>query len=95
MSNFFEVYFNGILENIESRAFAREWENLLSKLKFKLIKFFAMRQNINKIEKSVRGNLALVERDFFEEKPPTDEEFKALSAIKEKLDSFEDAFGKF
>ncbi len=84
-----------ILGHIEDGGFAREWEQPISRLKFKLIKFFAMRQKINKLEQDVKRRLGIVEKDIFEAEPPTDEELRALNEIKGELKAYEDSFGEF
>ncbi|MCP4762420.1 MAG: hypothetical protein GY870_11615, partial [archaeon] len=47
--------------NIESGDFAKEWSKNRSKAKFKVIKAFATRQKISKIEQQVRKNLRMKE----------------------------------
>ncbi|MBN2153860.1 MAG: NAD(P)-binding domain-containing protein [Candidatus Lokiarchaeota archaeon] len=84
-----------ILEHIENGGFAREWEQPISRLKFKLIKFFAMRQKINKLERDVRRRLGVIEKDILEAEPPTDEEMQALNEIKKELRAFENSFSEF
>ncbi|MEJ2252109.1 MAG: hypothetical protein P8Y70_05470 [Candidatus Lokiarchaeota archaeon] len=43
-----------VIEHIENGGFAEEWEKRVSKIKFKLIKFFAPRIGFGKIERKVR-----------------------------------------
>lgn len=62
-----EQKFEKTYEEIESGKFAKEWQRKISKIKFKLIKFFAMKQKINNIEKKVRKNLRLKEFDVYSE----------------------------
>ena len=62
-----EQKFEKSYEEIESGKFAKEWQRKISKIKFKLIKFFAMKQKINHIEKKVRKNLRLKEFDVYSE----------------------------
>jgi ketol-acid reductoisomerase len=50
-----------IFHEIESGSFAKEWQNPLNRLKFKAIRFFTMRQFINKLETRVRKSLSLQE----------------------------------
>ncbi|MBD3195823.1 MAG: ketol-acid reductoisomerase [Candidatus Lokiarchaeota archaeon] len=78
-----------ILEEIQSGEFTKEWEKSLTKLKFKLIKFFATKQKINRIENEVRESLGLKEYDVYEGEPPTEEEMKELKEISEELKVFE------
>jgi ketol-acid reductoisomerase len=79
------------LEEIESGAFTKEWEQKISKLKYKFIKYFATRQKINKIEKQVRKNLNM---NIFEvdENPPTVEEIEKIAEISNELKLFEDYY---
>jgi ketol-acid reductoisomerase len=77
------------LKEIESGEFAKEWEKKISKLKFKIIKFFATRQKINKLEKKARENLKMKIYNIYEEKPPTEEEMKELQKISDELKLFE------
>jgi ketol-acid reductoisomerase len=55
--------FQQTFDEISSGAFAKEWDSQLAKLKFKVIKYFALRQRINRIEKQVRRNLHLKDLD--------------------------------
>lgn len=78
-----------ILNEIQNGEFAEEWEKKITKLKFKIIKFFATNQKINKLEKQVRNNLNLKIYDIYEENPPTREEMEKLKNITEELKLFE------
>lgn len=49
------------VDEIVSGSFAREWSKPLSRLKFRIIRFFAFRQKINKLEQKVRRRLRLPE----------------------------------
>lgn len=62
-----EHEFEKTYEEIESGKFAKEWQKKISKIKFRIIKFFAMKQNINQIEKKVRKNLRIKEYDVYSE----------------------------
>ena len=76
-----------IFSEIESGAFAREWGNPLSRLKFKVIRHFAMRQSIRKLEKMVRKKFALEDQEIYDE--PTDlAKIMDDSAIADELDAF-------
>jgi len=77
------------LKEIESGEFTKEWEKKISKLKFKLIRFFATKQKINKLEKRVRKSLKLKSYDIYEEEPPTEEEMKQLEKIDDEIKQFE------
>lgn len=82
---------NRIYTEIESGAFAREWQRPQSRLKFKAIRFFAMRQKINRLERRVRRALGL--KDQPEYIPPAElEEMLSDPALMAELESFEDAF---
>ena len=78
-----------VLKNIQDGSFAKEWENPLTKLKFKVIKFFATKQKINKLEQKVRKSLGLKIFNIYDEEPPTEEEMKKLKHISEELEQFE------
>ncbi|NHJ21140.1 MAG: ketol-acid reductoisomerase [Candidatus Lokiarchaeota archaeon] len=77
-----------ILKEIQDGDFTKEWENKITKLKFKLIKYFATKQKINSIEREVRKNLQLKLYDIYEEEPPTKEEMVKLQSISEELNLF-------
>ncbi len=80
------------LQEIESGEFTEEWEKRISKSKFKLIRFFATKQKINKLEKQVRKNLKMKSYDIFEEEPPTEEEIKVLEKISDEIKQFEELY---
>ncbi len=77
-----------ILKNIQDGSFTEEWEKKLTKLKFKVIKFFATKQRINKLEHEVRKNLGLKIFNIYDEEPPTEEEMKKLKNVSEELEQF-------
>ena len=52
-----------IYNEIDNGDFAREWQSPFARLKFKVIKYFAMRQSSNKIEAQVRKSVQLNEFD--------------------------------
>jgi ketol-acid reductoisomerase len=79
---------NKILNEIQSGEFTKEWNKRISKLKFRMIKYFATKQKINKIERQVRKNLKLKLYDLYEEIPPTKEELSELNKISAELDQF-------
>ncbi len=81
-----------ILREIQDGDFTKEWEKGVTKLKFKLIKYFATKQKINKLEKQVRKNLKLKIYDIYEENPPTKEEMEKLTEITNELKLFEQYF---
>jgi ketol-acid reductoisomerase len=80
-----------VLEHIASGGFAKEWEKWFSKVKFKIIKFFAPRVGFGPKEKKVRKKLDLPEVDLFAEVAyPTEEEIQNAEKIQEELKDFED-----
>jgi len=78
-----------ILKEIQDGEFTKEWEKSITKLKFKMIKYFATKTKINKLEKQVRKSLKLKEYDIYEEEAPTKEEFAKLKRISDELQLFE------
>jgi ketol-acid reductoisomerase len=78
-----------ILKEIQEGDFTKEWEKKITKLKFKLIKYFATKQKINTLEKKVRKNLHLKLYDLYEEEPLSKEEMAELQSISEELKLFE------
>jgi len=83
-----------ILKEIQDGDFTKEWEKRITKLKFKLIKFFATKQKINKLEKQVRKNLKLKLYDIYEEEPPSEEEIAKLKSISDEIKLFEQYYGQ-
>ncbi|TFF92421.1 MAG: ketol-acid reductoisomerase [Promethearchaeota archaeon] len=81
-----------ILKEIQSGDFTKEWEKALSKLKFKIIKFFSTKQKINRVENQVRQNLGLKIYDIYDEEPPNKEEINKLKKIDEELKKFEEYY---
>jgi ketol-acid reductoisomerase len=80
-----------IYHDIETGAFAREWNNPISRLKFKAIRFLALRQSINTLEQQVRESLQLRDQPHFEQSPELDQILEDPT-LKTALDEFEDAF---
>ncbi len=78
-----------ILKEIQNGEFTKEWEKKITKLKFKMIKYFATKQKINKLEKQVRRSLKLKLYDIYEEESPTEAELVELKNISEELKLFE------
>jgi len=78
-----------ILKEIQNGEFSREWGKKITKLKFKMIKYIATKQKINRIEKQVRKNLKLKIYDTYEEKPPSEDEISQLKKISDELKLFE------
>jgi ketol-acid reductoisomerase len=80
-----------VYDEIESGEFAREWSSPLAKLKFKVIRFFAMRQKINAVETSVRARLGMPAVD--DPSGPRDvAEILSDPRIREELEGFEKTF---
>jgi len=81
-----------IYGEIHSGDFARELQNPLSKPKLKVLKFFARRQKVNRIEQRVRKHLGLSYRDVPEPREISSEIRKILQnrEIRKQLQSFED-----
>ncbi|MHA1112456.1 MAG: hypothetical protein ACTSRE_15275, partial [Promethearchaeota archaeon] len=78
-------------EEIDSGSFAKEWKKPFSKLKFKIIKFFATRQKINKWEKQVRKALNLIDYQTYQ--PPSNiEELLKKPEVKNELDILDQTF---
>ncbi len=80
-----------IYREIASGDFAREWNNPLSRLKFKAIRYLAMRQSINKLERQVRESLHLKEFPLFEQFPEI-AQILADPSLQANLEKFEEAF---
>jgi len=78
-----------VLKEIQEGEFTKEWEKSITKLKFKMIKYFATKQKINKLENQVRKNLNIKIYDIYEEKPPTKEEMEKLAEIADELKLFQ------
>lgn len=80
-----------VLTHIESGGFADEWEKWISKIKFKIIKFFAPRVGFGPKEKKTRKKLGLPDVDLFAEVAyPTEEDIKNRERAQEELKDFED-----
>ena len=77
-----------ILMEIQNGSFAKEWERDITKIKFKIIKFFAKRRKINRIEKKVRKNLGMKIYGQFDEEPFTREDMEKLKEIRDELKEF-------
>jgi ketol-acid reductoisomerase len=77
-----------ILKEIQEGVFTKEWEKKNTKLKFKLIKYFATKQKINRIEKKVREKLQLKIHDIYEEEPLTLKEMTELKEASEEIELF-------
>ncbi len=84
----------GILENIESGDFAKEWEKKSSRTIFKFLKFFATKTRINRLEQKARKNLGLKTLDFHDViEPKFDQEI--TEEMRKELVKFEEYFQEF
>lgn len=80
-----------IFRELEEGSFAREWASPLSRLKFRAIRFLAMRQSINRVETAVRRRLGLPEAPPLE----LEQEGEGLledPRLQEELEPFYQAF---
>jgi ketol-acid reductoisomerase len=78
-------------DEINSGSFAKEWKKPFSKLKFKVIKFFATRQKINILEKHVRKSLNLIDYQTYQ--PPSNiEELLKKPKVKNELEILDQTF---
>jgi ketol-acid reductoisomerase len=82
---------NRIYHEIDNGDFAREWSSPIAKLRFKVIKYFAMRQSINKIENQVRKALGIKAYEGSTPDPDLPEILKDPDILEELAD-FEDVF---
>jgi ketol-acid reductoisomerase len=80
-----------IFGEIHNGDFAKEWARPTTRLKLKAIRYFAMRQPINKIEQEVRRLLGLQEVDIYEA-PGDINEILDEPKIKAELESFKELF---
>ncbi len=80
-----------IYGEIDSGAFAQEWQHPFTRLKFKAIRWFAMRQKINSIERKVRQVLGLRGLSPYELEGDT-REILNNPKIRAELQKFEDGF---
>ena len=80
-----------IYDEIENGSFAREWSSPLGQLKYQAVRFFAMRQKINSIERFVRTRLGLPTKT---DHPGLDDINQILKdpRIKSELKAFDDTF---
>ena len=84
----------GILENIESGDFAKEWEKKSTRIKFQFLKFFATKTKINRLEQKVRRNLGLKTLDFHEViEPKFNQELS--KEMRKEIEEFEKYFLEF
>jgi hypothetical protein len=80
-----------IYNEIESGAFAQEWASPLAKLRFRVVRFFAMRQKINRIERQVRSALGLSDvPEYLVD--PKDEALLDDPAIHAELETFKNTY---
>jgi ketol-acid reductoisomerase len=86
-----EEKFQKSIDEIRSGDFAREWDSPFARLKFKLIKFFATRQKINKIERDVRKSLRLKEFDT-KTAPEKIDELLSKPELQNEIDEIKELF---
>ena len=80
-----------IFDEIDSGYFAKEWSGAFARLKFKVVRYFAMRQSINEIERQVRESLSM--QPFEGYQPPNDlDSILEAPEIQEHLKTFEKTF---
>lgn len=78
-----------ILKQIESGSFAEEWEKGISKFKLKVMKFFASKIGVGKLEKRVRKSMQMPEVDLWAHTPyPKKEDVENRKKIFRELDDF-------
>jgi ketol-acid reductoisomerase len=80
-----------IYAEIENGDFAREWSSPLGRLRLKVIKYFAMRQSINKVENMVRKSLDLKAVEIDNTDPGLDQILED-PIIQSELNTFKDTF---
>jgi ketol-acid reductoisomerase len=78
-------------DEIASGKFAEEWQKPSARVKFKVIKYFAMRQKINRIEEEVRNHLHLKSWDI-DSTPDEIETLLASSDNPQDLEKYKDLF---
>ncbi len=84
-----------IFQEIESGDFAREWEKPYSKLKLKILKYFASKIKFAEIEENVRKNLGFAKKDIFKEQIyPKEEEIKKYPELKEEIEKIKAFYGE-
>lgn len=80
-----------IFDEIDSGAFAKEWSGAFARLKFKMIRYFAMRQSINQIESQVREALSMKPFEGYQT-PMEMDDILENPEIQEHLSTFEETF---
>ncbi len=80
-----------IFDEIDSGSFAREWSGGFARLKFKVIRYFAMRQSINEVERQVREALAMKPNEGYQNPKGLDDILRNPT-IQEHLKTFEETF---
>jgi len=82
-----------IYDEIDSGSFAKEWQKPKNRLIFKILRFFAMRQFINKLEKKVHKSLGFEEIPLMEtEQDPKIDDLLKNPAFQAEIDSFRESF---
>ena len=85
-----EKKFQETFNDIASGNFAKEWQSKLAKIKFKIIKYFATKQKINKIEEQVHRNLRMKQINI--EDVEDIDELIAKDEFKDQVKEIEDWF---
>lgn len=79
-----------IYEEIDSGAFSREWQGPLARLKLRILRFFARRQPLGAVERTVREKLGMPVRRIEEESPDEIREALERDDVREELRGFEE-----
>jgi ketol-acid reductoisomerase len=82
-----------IYQEIDSGSFAKEWQKPKSRLIFKVLRFFAMRQFINKLEKKVHKTLGVKDTSILDDESEHDiGDLLENPALQAEIDSFKESF---
>jgi hypothetical protein len=79
-----------IYEEIESGAFSREWQRPLARLKLRILRFFARRQPLGAVERTVRKKLGMQVHRIEEESPDEIREALEREDVQVELRGFEE-----
>jgi ketol-acid reductoisomerase len=79
-----------IYEEIESGAFSREWQRPPARLKLRILRFFARRQPLGAVERTVREKLGMPVHRIEEESPDEIREALEREDVQEELRGFEE-----
>jgi ketol-acid reductoisomerase len=82
-----------IYAEIENGSFAKEWQKPKNRLLFKILRFFAMNQPINRLEQKVHRSLGLKDLSHTNDEPPDNlAELLKDPTLKEELEAFRESF---